>query len=83
MILQRNLERSRPLVEVLEMIAASHNVTAAQVALNWLIHFQGETVVAIPGASKVKQAANSAGAMQFRLTQAEMALLDARSRAFC
>jgi aryl-alcohol dehydrogenase-like predicted oxidoreductase len=83
MILQRNLERSRPLVEILEMIAASHNVTAAQVALNWLIHFQGETVVAIPGASKVKQAANSAGAMQFRLTQAEMGLLDARSRAFC
>ncbi len=82
MMLQRNLERSRPLVEVLEMIAASHNVTAAQVALNWLIHFQGETVVAIPGASKVKQAADSAGAMNFRLTQAEMDLLDERSRTF-
>ncbi len=83
MFLQRNLERSRPLVEVLEMIAASHNVTAAQVALNWLIHFQGETVVAIPGASKVKQAAESAGAMHFQLTEAEMALLDERSCEFC
>jgi len=83
MILQRNLERSRPLVEVLETVAASHNVTAAQVALNWLIHFQGETVVTIPGASKVNQAADSAGAMRFRLTEAEMASLDELSRVFC
>jgi aryl-alcohol dehydrogenase-like predicted oxidoreductase len=82
MILQRDLERSRPVVEVLETIAAAHDVTAAQVALNWLIHFQGETVVAIPGASKVSQAADSAGAMHFWLTESEMALLDERSRQF-
>lgn len=82
MMLQRNLEHSRSLVETLETIASSHNVNAAQVALNWLIHFQGETVVAIPGASKVSQAADSAGAMRFRLTQDEMALLAEKSRLF-
>jgi aryl-alcohol dehydrogenase-like predicted oxidoreductase len=82
MMLRRDLERSRPLVEALETIAASHQVTAAQAALNWLIHFQGETVVAIPGASKVSQAADSAGAMHFRLTQEELALLDEQSRMF-
>jgi aryl-alcohol dehydrogenase-like predicted oxidoreductase len=82
MMLRRDLERSRPLVETLEAIAASHQVTAAQVALNWLIHFQGETVVAIPGASKVRQAADSAGAMHFRLTQEELTLLDDKSRTF-
>lgn len=82
MILRRDLERSQPLVETLEEIGATHNVTAAQVALNWLIHFQGEMVVAIPGASKVSQAAENAGAMHFRLTRGEMALLDERSRSF-
>ncbi len=82
MMLRRDLERSRPLVETLETIAASHEATPAQVALNWLIHFKGETVVAIPGASKVKQAADSAGAMHFRLTQEELTVLDDKSRIF-
>jgi aryl-alcohol dehydrogenase-like predicted oxidoreductase len=82
MILQRNFERSRPLVEALEKIAADHNATAAQVALNWLVHFQGETVVTIPGASKVNQAADNAGAMRLRLTEAEMTRLDELSRMY-
>ena len=82
MMLRRDLERGRPLVEALEKIAAAHNATAAQVALNWLVNFQGETVVAIPGASKVGQAADSAGAMRLRLMEAEMAKLDELSRPY-
>ena len=41
--------------------------TPAQVALNWVIHFHGEIIVTIPGATKVDQAQESAGAMKFRL----------------
>ena len=75
MRLQRGLDRSRKLVAELETIAARRGVTAAQVALNWVIHSHGETVVAIPGVTKVSQAQESAGAMRFTLTGEEIARL--------
>ncbi len=82
MRLQREIERSRPLILALEEVAINHDVTPAQIALNWLIHFQGDTVVAIPGASKVKQAEENAGVMNFKLTNEEMTRLDELSRMF-
>lgn len=80
--LRRLVERSRPLVEALEAIAPRYAATPAQVALNWVINFQGDTVVAIPGATKVSQAADSAGAMRFQLSAAELSQLDELSRTF-
>ncbi|MGE5141712.1 MAG: aldo/keto reductase [Rudaea sp.] len=79
--LSRQFEASRPLVDALQEIAGRYGVTAGQVALNWLIHFHGDAVVTIPGATRVKQAEESAGAMRFRLSEAEMAQLDELSRA--
>jgi aryl-alcohol dehydrogenase-like predicted oxidoreductase len=79
--LRRGLESSRPLINAMEEISARYGATPAQVALNWLTHFQGEIVVAIPGATKVRQAEESAGAMRFRLSEEEMARLDELSRA--
>jgi aryl-alcohol dehydrogenase-like predicted oxidoreductase len=73
---QRNLERTRPLINLMGEIAANHAATIAQVALNWLINFNGEIVVTIPGATKVSQVKESAGAMRFRLTADEIAHLD-------
>jgi aryl-alcohol dehydrogenase-like predicted oxidoreductase len=81
-MMQRDLEASRPLITAMEGIAARNGVTLAQVALNWVIHFQGETVVTIPGATQVQQAQENAGAMQFRLTGGELTSLDELSRAF-
>jgi aryl-alcohol dehydrogenase-like predicted oxidoreductase len=78
--LQRNLERVRPLINAMEEIAARYQATIAQVALNWLIHFNGDIVVAIPGATRVCQAEESAGAMKFRLSDEELARLDEVSR---
>lgn len=82
MRLSRLIEKSRPLIAALEEIAAAHNATTAQVALNWLIHFHGNTVVTIPGASEVHHVEQSAGAMRFTLTEQEMAEIDKRSRSF-
>lgn len=82
MQLRREIERSRPLIQALEEVAIKHDATPAQIALNWLIHFQGDAVVAIPGASKVKQAEENAGVMNFKLTNDEMARLDELSRMF-
>jgi len=82
MMLRRRTERSRPLVEALEEVAAEYDSTAAQVALNWLVNFQGETVVAIPGASKAHHAEQSAAAMKFRLSDGEMSRLDELTQVF-
>jgi aryl-alcohol dehydrogenase-like predicted oxidoreductase len=65
---------------VLEEIGAHCNATAAQVALNWIINAQGDTVVTIPGVTRVSQAVESAGAMKFRLTADEISRLDEVSR---
>ncbi len=77
---KRNIERTRPLIAAMVEIAVKHGVTIAQVALNWVIHFNGEIVVTIPGATKVKQAQENAGAMNFVLSQDELAVLDDASR---
>lgn len=81
-ILRRRLEASRPVVETLKEIAERHGATPAQVALSWLIRFHGDLVVAIPGATKVRHAADNAAAMQVDLTEEEMALIDERTRNF-
>jgi aryl-alcohol dehydrogenase-like predicted oxidoreductase len=78
--LQRQVEKSRKLVVALEEIGARYNATPAQVALNWVITNQGEIVVTIPGATKVRQAEESAGAMEFKLSGDELARLDELSR---
>jgi aryl-alcohol dehydrogenase-like predicted oxidoreductase len=80
--LKRQLEESQPIIDVLDEIAAAHQVTTAQVALNWLIHFHGDTVVAIPGASKVYQAEEAAGVMSFELSDAELDRIDEVSRSY-
>jgi aryl-alcohol dehydrogenase-like predicted oxidoreductase len=77
-----SLARSRPVIEALREIGARHGAAPAQVALNWLVTFHGETVVAIPGASREAQARDNAGAMGFVLTRDEMDHLDRVSAPF-
>jgi aryl-alcohol dehydrogenase-like predicted oxidoreductase len=76
------LERSRPVVETLRELAVKYGVTAPQVALNWLINFHGDTVVAIPGATKESHARDNAGAMNFTLSAEDLSLLDRKSASF-
>jgi aryl-alcohol dehydrogenase-like predicted oxidoreductase len=80
--LQADMEKSRLLIGALEMIAAEHEATATQVALNWLIHSQGDVVVTIPGVTTSSQAAENAGALRFRLSGDEMSRLDELSVSF-
>jgi aryl-alcohol dehydrogenase-like predicted oxidoreductase len=76
------LERTRPLVDELRRIAGARAVSPSQVALNWLVHFHGDTVVAIPGASRPRHAEEAAGALGFRLSGDEVGRLEALSRPF-
>jgi aryl-alcohol dehydrogenase-like predicted oxidoreductase len=80
--LQRGVEKSRKLVTALEEIGLKYNATSAQVALNWVIYSQGESVVTIPGVTKVSQAEENAGAMNFKLSEAEIARLSELSKNF-
>jgi aryl-alcohol dehydrogenase-like predicted oxidoreductase len=80
--LRRKIESSRELINTLENIARSHGVAASQVAINWLINFHGDTVVVIPGASKVRHAEQNVGAMTFTLSNAELDRIDKLSRQF-
>jgi aryl-alcohol dehydrogenase-like predicted oxidoreductase len=76
MMMRGMVNGSGLVIEGLNTIAEKYEVTPAQVALNWIINFQGETVVAIPGASKARQAEESAGVMSFRISDKELAQLD-------
>lgn len=69
------LEQTRPLIEQLEKLADHYDATPTQIALNWLIHAHGDTVFAIPGASKPHHATEMASAMHFQLTAEEIAEL--------
>jgi aryl-alcohol dehydrogenase-like predicted oxidoreductase len=78
----RGLEKSRPVVEALKSIASAHGVTPSQIALAWLLQFHGDTIVVIPGATKVRHAQDNVGAMDVRLTPSELTHLDEISRRF-
>jgi aryl-alcohol dehydrogenase-like predicted oxidoreductase len=75
----RGLARAAPLIDELRRVAEAHGSSVAQVALAWLVTHYGDTVVAIPGASRPEQATASAGAMELDLTIEEMSRIDAIS----
>jgi aryl-alcohol dehydrogenase-like predicted oxidoreductase len=81
--LRRLIEKSRSLVSALVETAAARGVSVSQVALNWLVNYHGDTVVTIPGATKVNHARESAGAMDFSLSAIEMARINELSQQFC
>ena len=70
-ITNTNLERTAPLIDAMREIADAHEATVTQLALAWLITNYGDTVIAIPGASKPHHAAEAAGAMKIALTTDE------------
>lgn len=75
---QRLLEQIQPLIRQLREIGRAHDgKTPAQVALNWLIC---KGAVPIPGAKNARQAHENAGAMGWRLNEAEVVLLDQTSQ---
>ena len=78
----KGLEKSRPLVMFIKELSLKYNVSPSQIALNWLINFHGNTVVAIPGATKEIHVKENAGAMSFRLSDEDMQRLDKESAMF-
>ncbi len=75
------LRRTAPLIAELRDVAAAHGATPSQIALAWLLQHYGETVVAIPGASRPQQATEAAGAMDLQLAPDELQRIDRLSAA--
>ena len=69
--------RREPLVDALREIASAHGATPAQVALAWLV--RKPNVVAIPGASSVKQVEENAAAADIVLGEDQVERLDSLS----
>lgn len=64
---QENLTANLALVTTLEQIAAAKGVTAAQLALAWILH-QGKMIVPIPGARKIRHLEENAAAASVSLS---------------
>ncbi|HSQ39395.1 MAG TPA: aldo/keto reductase [Anaerolineales bacterium] len=71
------LQRIQPLIKLMTKIGQDHGGKSnAQVALNWCIC---KGTMPIPGAKNAEQARQNAGALGWKLTEAEVAELDATS----
>ncbi len=77
--LRSGLRKTKQLIESLESIALEHDATVAQVVLSWTTNCHGDTIIAIPGASKTYQAEQNAEAMKIRLTSEQMEVISSIS----
>ncbi|MFE3280837.1 aldo/keto reductase [Nocardia sp. NPDC059239] len=71
-----NFARNLELVDVVKSLADDKGCTASQLALAWL-HEQGDFVVPIPGADRPEFVEENLGALDVRLTDADLAMIDA------
>jgi aryl-alcohol dehydrogenase-like predicted oxidoreductase len=76
------IKKSRPLVMLVKELALQYNVTPSQIALNWLINFNGDMVFAIPGATKETHVKENTKSMMFKLSDEDMEKLDKASAMF-
>jgi aryl-alcohol dehydrogenase-like predicted oxidoreductase len=74
------LDRTASLIDGMREIATVHQASVSQVALAWLIQNYGDTVVAIPGASKPHHAEEAADAQKIELSADELARINDLSK---
>ncbi|MBY9001518.1 MAG: aldo/keto reductase [Candidatus Heimdallarchaeota archaeon] len=79
---KKQIRDSQDLINTLDSVADSHKATIAQIALNWLVNYHGDTVVAIPGATKASQAESNGKAMSINLTKTELNEIEEKSSMF-
>ena len=73
---EENLNRNLAAVERLKGFAAGKGVTAAQLALAWVLH-QGDTIVPIPGSRKIANLEQNVAAASIRLSADDLAEIGA------
>ena len=78
-LLRRQLKKTQVLIDALEAIASEHGATTAQITLSWTIAYHGNTIIAIPGATKPYQAEQNAEAMRISLSSEQMEVISTLS----
>ena len=73
-----NFARNMAAVEVVKQVAARHGVSAAQIALAWLLA-QGDDIVPIPGSKRRATLEDSMAAVDVALSADDLAALDRAS----
>ncbi len=73
-------EKLEPLFALMEDIAASHQATIVQVALNWLLNSH-RNLVYIPGAKNLKQASDNLSSLNWKMTPEEFRRISKLERA--
>ena len=69
---EENVKRNLAAFATLQKFAADRGVTAAQLALAWVLH-QGDFIVPIPGSRKISNLEQNVEAAQIALTPDELA----------
>lgn len=69
-----NMAANASLVKLLEQMAQEKGITAAQLALAWVLH-RGKFIVPIPGARKIPHLEQNIAATEITLTEDEVAML--------
>lgn len=72
----KGLAKSRPIIDALKELTVKYDATPSQIALNWVMNFKADRIVAIPGATKIRQAEENIGAMKFTLAPEDLNRLD-------
>ncbi|MEJ2540924.1 MAG: aldo/keto reductase [Gemmatimonadota bacterium] len=70
-----NYEANLQLVETVKEVAGRHGVSAAQVALAWVLS-RGPEVIAIPGTTKLRHLESNLGALEVELSEDDLQALD-------
>ena len=72
---EQNLEHNLQLVDRIEELAVEKRITAAQLALAWVLH-QGDDIVPIAGTKHVNYLEENLAAADVRLTSTELARIN-------
>jgi aryl-alcohol dehydrogenase-like predicted oxidoreductase len=72
----QNLEENLKIVDAVEALAGRLGVTAAQVALAWVLH-RGDDIVPIPGTKRVRYLEQNVGASDVVLGDSDLSALEA------
>lgn len=71
-----NLQHNQAIAGLVRQLAKEHGCTPAQLALAWLLA-QGDAIIPIPGTKRIGYLLENLGALQVRLSQADLAAIAA------
>lgn len=80
--LKKQLKKGKKLLEMTKSIAEELQTSMGAVALRWLLQYHGDTVVAIPGATKPWQVQENSKAMEISLSKEQLNALEEASQPF-